>query len=165
MIRFDLEDTKFVFSTDITIDNIKEYFKTYNNKGPFFSMFETGINNLRFDLIRINAFQRNIRIFEFKSCRQDFVSDKKWHKYLRYCHTFTFVCARNVIKKEDLPPGIGLLWVFKWQHNNDYQKNQTWKLSAEWIKKPRKRLVAQTDLLDIAFILVNRVKYRENDVF
>lgn len=165
MIHFNPEDTRYVFSADVTIADIKKYFLEYNNKGPFFSMFETGINNLRFDLIRVNAFQHKVRIFEFKSCRQDFISDKKWGKYLRYCHTFTFVCARNVIKKEDLPPGIGLLWVFKWRHNTNNQTTGSWRLSADWIKRPKGRPVSQKDLLSLAFVLVNRVKYRKADVF
>jgi hypothetical protein len=65
--------------------------------------------NSRFDVIGINRYNREIRIFEVKSCRQDFVSDKKWQNYLPYCTHFAFVAPKGVIKPDEIPKEIGLL--------------------------------------------------------
>lgn len=154
------ESQRYDFDLKVSIDDIKEYFRQYNN-GPFFSMFETGLNSLRFDLIRVDPYRRYVRIFEFKSCRQDFVSDNKWQKYLPYCHTFTFVCPIGVIQKDDLPSGIGLLSIYKWK----WKQNERWILNSEWIKRPKKRDVDQGVLLNLAFMLVHRTIWRKDDVF
>ncbi len=104
--HYDPDSTRHEFDTNVSIEDIKKYFR-WHNTGVFFSMFETGINELRFDLIRIDPRRRYIRIFEFKSNRRDFISDKKWQQYLDYCHTLTFVCPREVIQKNDLPAVLG----------------------------------------------------------
>jgi len=36
-----------------------------------------------------------IVIYEIKSCREDYVSDKKWHHYLKACHQFYWVVDRR----------------------------------------------------------------------
>ena len=152
------------YDTDITIVDIKTYFQHHNNSGTFFSMFETGLDNLRFDMIRVDPYRQYIRIFEFKSCRKDFVSDGKWEKYLPYCHTLTFVCPRNVINRTDLPRGIGLLWVYKWQHKNN-PINSQWRLEGEWRGRPRKTEVEQAILTRLAFMLIYRTIWRKEAVF
>lgn len=149
------------FDTNISVQHIKEFFRQ-NNSGPFFSMFETGLGGNRFDLIRVDPYRQYVRIFEFKSGRSDFTSDKKWQKYLKYCHTFTFVCPREAIQKNDLPNGIGLMWVYKWTHK---QWPDNWKLSAEWIKKPKAKDVDIETLLRLAFMMLHRVPWRKKDVF
>ena len=153
------------FNDDITIAQIKEYFKYVENKGSsLYSMFETGLDENRFDLIRIDPYRQYVRIFEFKSCRRDFISDKKWKNYLDYCHTFTFVCPREIIKKEDLPPGIGLLWLHKWQWKNQIDLSK-WFIDKCWVRRPRARDLSKDMLLRIAFMMVQRAKWRPTDVF
>lgn len=49
--------------------------------------------------------------YEIKVSRSDFTSDTKWQKYLDYCNEFYFVCPDGLIRKEELPKGVGLLWV------------------------------------------------------
>jgi len=149
------------FDTDISISEIMEYFKRYNNKGSFFSMFETGLDDNRFDLIRVDPNRQYIRIFEFKSGRPDFLSDKKWQNYLKYCHTFTFVSPREAILKDDIPAGIGLMWI----HKQKWKGSEQWLLTREWIRKPRKRVVDNAILTRLAFMLVYRTIWRKGDVF
>jgi len=161
MPKYDTNSDYYSFDPNVSIEDIKEYFKKHSN-GPYFSMFETGLNNLRFDLLRVNPFTKYIRVFEFKSCRNDFVRDKKWQKYLKYCHTLTFVCPAEVIQKQDLPPGIGLMWVYKWGHKS--HQNTSF-LDSEWIKRPKKRNVDQEIMLELAFTLVSRVRWRGQEVF
>ncbi len=48
--------------------------------------------------------------YEVKVQRSDFVSDKKWTGYLPYCTEFFFVCPAGLIKPEEVPAGVGLLW-------------------------------------------------------
>lgn len=72
---------------------------------------ETVWDYLRFDALLINCRKQYVRGFEFKVNRSDFLQDKKWRKYLKYCNTFTFVCPPGVIKKGELDKGVGLVYV------------------------------------------------------
>lgn len=165
MAHYNLDTERYEFNSVVSIEDIKEYFRYHNNSGPFFSMFETGLDNMRFDLIRIDPIRQHIRIFEFKSCRADFLSDKKYYHYLKYCHTFTFVCPREAIRREDLPKNIGLMWIYKWRHKNRLKGYDDWMLESEWVKRPRKMDVEKDVVTQIAFMLVHRVKWRKDDVF
>lgn len=78
--------------------------------------------NLRFDVLGIKRYDREIRIFEVKSCRQDFVSDKKWQKYLPYCTHFAFAAPKGVISTDELPQEIGLLEF--WYHEYDLHNGE-----------------------------------------
>lgn len=48
--------------------------------------------------------------YEIKVSRSDFLNDNKWHLYLKYCNVFYFVCPSGMIKKEELPEDVGLLY-------------------------------------------------------
>ncbi len=48
--------------------------------------------------------------YEVKTTRSDFMRDDKWRDYLRYCHRFSFVCPTGIIKLEELPEEIGLIY-------------------------------------------------------
>jgi hypothetical protein len=48
--------------------------------------------------------------YELKQSRQDFTRDEKWVHYLEVCHYLYFVCPWGLIKPEELPPQVGLLW-------------------------------------------------------
>lgn len=163
-MKFDDHSPIYKFDPKVTIDDIKDYYRLNNNNGPFFSLFETGVHGRRFDMVRINPWKRMIWIFEFKSSRGDFTSDKKWQHYLRYCHIFTFVCPYGVIQKEELPKGIGLLWVYKWTWKRDRDEPK-WMIDADYVKRPRSREMEVHDLLDMAFIISQRVIYRKDDFF
>jgi len=55
----------------------------------------------------------NIIGYEVKVSRQDFLNDKKWTSYLPYVNSMYFVCPTGLIQPEELPHGIGLIWVSK----------------------------------------------------
>lgn len=48
--------------------------------------------------------------YEIKVSRSDFLQDNKWHLYLQYCNEFFFVCPKGLIKKDELPEGVGLIY-------------------------------------------------------
>lgn len=54
--------------------------------------------------------------YEIKVDRSDFVADDKWSDYLPLCHHFSFVSPYHMIEPEEVPEGIGLLWVTKEGH-------------------------------------------------
>ena len=48
--------------------------------------------------------------YEIKVSRSDFTRDNKWHLYLQYCNEFFFVVPKGLIRKEELPDGVGLIY-------------------------------------------------------
>jgi hypothetical protein len=48
--------------------------------------------------------------YEIKVDRGDFVRDEKWVHYLQYCHKFYFVCPKDLIRLDELPPEVGLMY-------------------------------------------------------
>jgi hypothetical protein len=94
-----------------TVPEMTEYtmrylLKKYGFKAKEISPYR---DTIRFDIIGINRNKREIRIIEVKSCRRDFVSDKKWDKYLPYCTHFAFAAPKGVISVAELPQGVGLI--------------------------------------------------------
>lgn len=51
--------------------------------------------------------------YEIKVSRSDFVRDNKWHGYREHVENMWFVCPHGLIQPEELPEGVGLLWVAK----------------------------------------------------
>lgn len=49
--------------------------------------------------------------YEVKVARGDWMADHKWQAYTRYCHRFSLVCPRGVVREEEVPAGIGLIHV------------------------------------------------------
>lgn len=49
--------------------------------------------------------------YEIKVSRSDFTRDTKWQEYLPYCHRFYFACPKGLIHPDELPKGIGLIYV------------------------------------------------------
>lgn len=48
--------------------------------------------------------------YEVKVDRGDFMRDQKWSGYLQYCHEFYFACPAGLIKPEELPSEVGLIY-------------------------------------------------------
>ena len=71
-----------------------------------FSPADTG---LRFDVIGIAKYTRQVRIYEIKSSRGDFLCDTKWEKYLAYCTHFAFVAPAGAIFRWELARHVGLI--------------------------------------------------------
>ncbi len=74
--------------------------------GNEFSPANTG---LRFDVIGIAKYTRQVRIYEIKSSRGDFLADAKWEKYLDYCTHFSFVAPAGAIFRWELGREVGLI--------------------------------------------------------
>ncbi len=104
--------------TNYTLD---ELMKNYAIKGKEICPYR---HNVRFDVIGINRNKKEVRIFEVKSSRADFTSDKKWQSYLPFCTHFAFVAPKGVIKIEELPKGIGL--VEFWYEEGTNCKDETY---------------------------------------
>jgi hypothetical protein len=49
--------------------------------------------------------------YEIKVSRQDFLNDDKWHEYLGFVNELWFACPWELIKPDEIPPGVGLLWM------------------------------------------------------
>lgn len=64
-------------------------------------------NGRRADLVAVDHSGR-ITVVEIKSCRADFICDRKWHDYLGYCDRFYFAVGRD-FPYDLLPAGEGLI--------------------------------------------------------
>lgn len=154
----DQKDKDFDFDA-VTVPQIVEYFRGHSDGDV--CLCEFGIDFCRFDLIKVNCHKQRVRIFEFKTSRADFEQDKKWENYLKYCNTLTFVSPYKLIKKEELPKEIGLLYVFKWR----WLKWEGWKIGAMWERTPRGRKLGQEIYIRIISLLLNRAKWRKGEIF
>lgn len=67
---------------------------------------------LRCDILRID-YNDKITILELKSCKEDFMADNKWEKYLDYCDYFYFMCPENVISEKEIGDKAGLIYINK----------------------------------------------------
>lgn len=67
---------------------------------------------LKFDGLAVTKSytQPSIIGYEIKVSRNDFRQDNKWHLYLQYCNEFYFVVPKGLVKKEELPDNVGLIW-------------------------------------------------------
>lgn len=88
----------------------KDYFLTEVKNGSSYMPPAQGL--LRFDAVGITKSYTKpcIKIYEVKVERSDFVRDNKWNCYLQYCNEFYFICPAGLIKKEELPMEVGLIW-------------------------------------------------------
>lgn len=71
--------------------------------------FSPADGGVRFDVIGISKQTRQVRIYEVKSTRGDFLRDGKWQRYLAYCTHFAFVCPAGAIQRWELERGVGLI--------------------------------------------------------
>src|SRR5207302_2787683 len=51
-----------------------------------------------------------VTAYEVKVSRSDFVGDDKWHGYLPNCNEFYFACPANLIRPDELPLHVGLMY-------------------------------------------------------
>lgn len=68
----------------------------------------------RFDAYAIKRSWANKKYtgYEIKVSRGDFLQDDKFRGYLPFCNEFWFVCPKDMIKKEEVPEGCGLIYVY-----------------------------------------------------
>lgn len=132
----------------ITADDIIAYLKTTH----FNSNATLGVTEFcpygsakRIDLFYFNRWDRETKGYEIKVSRSDFISDKKWEEYLPYCSWFYFIAPKGIIRKEELPTGIGLMeievedkpkWARTQDEDNDFMSS--YYLSHTFTKKASK---------------------------
>jgi hypothetical protein len=71
--------------------------------------FSPNGSGCRFDVIGLGRYTRQVRIYEVKSSRADFLADAKWESYLRYCTHFAFVAPAGAIQRWELHRDVGLI--------------------------------------------------------
>ncbi len=71
--------------------------------------FSPRVGGVRFDVIGLGRFTRQVRIYEVKSSRADFLSDGKWEKYLAFATHFAFVAPAGAIQRWEVDPRVGLI--------------------------------------------------------
>jgi hypothetical protein len=64
---------------------------------------------LRFDVTGLTRYTRQVRIYEIKASRADFLRDDKWERYLPFCTHFSFVVPSGLIARWELDPQIGII--------------------------------------------------------
>ncbi len=102
----------------INADTIKAALKNKHSKDLVVTECKNGdtwynSNLLKMDvwaLVRTWSPSRTVG-YEIKVSRSDFEQDQKWTGYFDYCHEFYFVCPAGLIRGQDLPQNIGLIWV------------------------------------------------------
>lgn len=83
--------------------------------------------------------------YEVKVSRGDFLQDNKWPSYLPMCNHLFFVCPTGLIKPEELPAEVGLLWASK-TGGKLYTKK----------KAPRREIPFPEDV--VRYVLMSRVR-------
>jgi hypothetical protein len=71
--------------------------------------FSPAGSGCRFDVIGLGRYTRQVRIYEVKSSRTDYLSDHKWERYLPFCTHFAFVAPAGAIARWELDRDIGLI--------------------------------------------------------
>lgn len=118
--------------------------EVYTNDGEYY--------NQRFDGVEFHGVH-NTKIYgyEIKVARGDFLQDGKWTGYLNFCNEFSFVCPEGLIKENELPLEIGLIY---------YKENGRLRVKrrpvAREIKPPFKMIAA---------LLFNRVQEERHPFF
>lgn len=85
-----------------------DFFLTEVKNGPTHTASEL----LIMDALAIKKSWANpcITGYEVKVSRSDFLRDEKWPAYKDQCHRFSFVCPKDLIRPEELPEDVGLIW-------------------------------------------------------
>ena len=67
------------------------------------------------DVVSINIKRKEVRIFEAKATKADYLRDKKLmnidESYYKHCNYFYIICPKNIIMPEDICKEYGLIWV------------------------------------------------------
>lgn len=88
--------------------------------------------------------------YEIKVSRSDWLGDRKWPTYLPLCHQLYIVCPYKLLKKDEIPDPLGLIWA----HEGESQRLTT-------AKKAAIRDVQIPESL-FRYVLMNRASIEEN---
>ncbi len=121
----------------------REFFMTEVKNGP------TGVapgELLQFDAVAIyKSWTRpQIRGYEIKVSRSDFMRDNKYSRYLPYFHEFYFVVPSGMVQRQEVEENIGLMWY------NPETGTLTTKKKAVWRN-------IEIDALMLLYIIMNRL--------
>lgn len=100
----------------VTDQVIKKALKQKHYSDVFFTEVKNGptwtARHFRLDAWAMKKSWRNSNMlgYEIKVSRSDFLADKKWKNYLPLCNTFYFVCPKGLIKKDEIPDDVGLIY-------------------------------------------------------
>lgn len=123
-------------------------------------------NDLRIDAILVDIRYRKVRGFEIKVDKGDFLKDKKWQLYSKFCSSLSVACPEGLIEPEEVSDPFGLLWIknsgeVTWKKR---EKNIQHRESLAWtwtylsvIEKELARLVIEND----SFKLADRTRRNE----
>ncbi len=104
----------------------------YTLPDAFYSEVKTGRTRpgyLRLDAVAIKKSWAKPCIigYEIKVKRSDFLRDKKWQNYQKYCHEFWFVSPPGIVKVEDLDAvgcgDVGLIY-YSAEHDTLFTKRR-----------------------------------------
>lgn len=91
---------KFFSDTHICFSEVKD--------GPTY-----GRSHLRMDIVAIKKTWSPVTIVaaEAKTSHADFVNDEKWPEYMKMCNKFYWACPTKLIKKDEIDPKCGLIYI------------------------------------------------------
>jgi hypothetical protein len=100
--------------------------------------------------------------YEIKVSRSDWLNDKKVHVYMNYCHQMYIVAPPGIVKKEELPDGVGLI-IPSSTGSRLYTKIKAKHRSIEWpIDLLRYILMSRTKIVKPYTPMGNRTIFWEN---
>ncbi len=111
-------------------------------------------NDLRIDAILVDIRYRKVRGFEIKVDKGDFLKDKKWQLYSRFCSSLSVACPEGLIEPEEVSDPFGLLWIKptgevvwkKREKNIQHRESLAWTWTyLSVIEKELVRLVIEND--------------------
>jgi hypothetical protein len=130
--------------------------KYFHKTVAMFSEVEVA-SNLRVDVLCL-TYNDEVTVFEIKSCKEDFKTDRKWQKYLNYCNYFYFITTDGAIKPSDLPEGVGLIYFINEENQkksyNLIRESSRFKglgLTNKWFKNMYKKLAFRVSSEDGLF--------------
>ncbi len=121
----------------------KDYYITAVKTGPTWNSKKGELGILDAWAMKKSWDNLNFIGYEIKVSRSDFKGDRKWRKYLPFCHNFYFACPKDLIKQDELPDGIGLIYV-----SNSGKTRE---------EKPAKRMNNDPDVAFLMGILMNKL--------
>jgi len=134
----------------MTAEDIKRVIRGFG--GLFIPEFTYG--ELRVDAVLIDITQRWVRGFEIKVDRGDFLKDKKWQLYSRFCSSLAIACPDGLIQPDEVSDPFGLVWIEAGgaPHWKKRAKNFQSRESLAWtwtylsvLEKEIPRLIAEAD--------------------
>lgn len=104
----------------------REFFMTEVKNGP--SYVAKG-ELLQFDAVAIfkSWSHMQIRGYEIKVSRSDFLRDAKYSRYLPYFHEFYFVVPKGMVQRQEVEENIGLMWYNPETGNITTKKRAVWR--------------------------------------